>query len=170
MGELRCCSARESSRRASNLTGPDVTTWREALSGRALFQRALGVHEVSHLQSQASPCGYLFGTQFAADSEFDLNSHSHLRRLRGCEVVDSLVDRTFIDRFGVERLGERELSFAKSPVGRLTFSLVLLEDHADALSLFGRQAKLIDRIFNCRRCAVLRVGGADRREEQERSE
>lgn len=144
--------------------------WAQTLCCWALVARALGVHEVSHLESQTPPGGQLFGAQLATNFEFDLDSHPHLCCLGGCEIVDSLVDRVFIDRLGIERLGEGNLSFAQLPVGRLAFGLVLFEDRADALALFGRQLKLIDGIFDWGRCGVLRVGGAGRCDEQERGE
>src|SRR6185369_15285623 len=135
-----------------DLARPDVATRGQAWRGRSLFEWTLRVDEVAHLEAQATPRGYLFRSQLAADFEFDLDSHPYLRSL-----------------FGVERLIQGEVGFAQAAVGCLSFGLVLFEDRTDALALFRRQAKLVDGIFHWRHSGFLRVNVADRREEQQES-
>ena len=103
-----------------------------------------------------------------ANFQLDLDSHPQLCGLGGREFVDSLIDHGFVRWFGVECVSESELGLAQSAIGRLAIGFVLIEDRADALSLLGRQVKLIDRIFNWRYRGVLRVGGCS--EEQESGE
>jgi hypothetical protein len=88
----------------------------------------------------------LSGTQFAANLQFGLNSHTQLRGLCGGELVYALFDEVFIDRICVERLIESETRFAQAAVGGLALVFVLREDRADPLALFGREAELLDRV------------------------
>jgi hypothetical protein len=87
--------------------------------------------------------------------------------LGGGELVDTLIDDAFISGFGIEGLSESDLGFAQTAIGRLAFGLVVLEDGANALALFGCQPKLIDGVFDWRKRGFLRVCDIDREEDGE---
>jgi hypothetical protein len=88
----------------------------------------------------------LFGTQFAPDLQFGLNSHAQLRCLGGGKVIDSLFDEVFVHWICVERLIESDTRLAYALIRRLSLGFVLRKDAADPLALFGREAELLDRI------------------------
>ena len=86
------------------------------------------------------------GTQFAANLQFGLNSHTELCGLCGGELVYALFDEVFIDRICVEGLIESETRFTQPAVGGLALVFVLRKDRADALALLRIEAELLNRV------------------------
>ena len=134
------------------LPGRDVAAiGPEALIGRTLLERALGVAKVSELEAELSESGQLFRAQFTTNLQFRLDSHSQLSCLSCGKLVYSLLDQRLIDRFCVQRLIQRDVCLAHSASNQLALDFILLEDHSNLLALFRCQVELFDLIYSRRR-------------------
>jgi len=132
-------------RAGTECVGVRATIGAQVLTCR-LIVGALSVGKVFETESDLSPDGQLFGTQFPANLEFHSDSHPRLRGLGGSNVINSLLDHVFVYLLGIERLFKSEICLTQSAVCYLALVFVLGKDYADPLALFGREAKLLDRV------------------------
>ncbi len=138
------CSAETQSRSTiTHVLRPRTET---LIRPNALVVPSLRVHNVAHLQAQASQGAQLFRTQDAPDFHLRVDSHAQLRGLRRGEFVNSLFDEVLVCWFSVQGLIECDVCFAHAAVGALSFVAAFSHDAADGLTLIGREAKLLDRI------------------------
>jgi hypothetical protein len=69
-----------------------------------------------------------------------------LRSLGSSELIDSLIDEVFIRRLCIECLFQGDVCFPQSSIGYLALVFAFRKDYANPLALFGREAKLLDRV------------------------
>jgi len=110
-----------------------------ARARRATIERPLSTHHSPGSQSETPQDCQLLRTQFPTNTEFGADSQTHLGRLRGAQVIDSLIDQALVNLLRIESLIECDVRFTDPSCVGLTFLLLLLEDQPDSLALLGRE-------------------------------
>ena len=127
------------------LVGPECFSTRTHVES---IGSLLCAHYVPDLEAKALESGELFRSQFAANSNLHMNSHSRLGCLGSGELVYALFDEVIINRLDVECLIQSDVRFTKSSIHHLALGLGFFEDHPNSLSLLWRETELRNRVFD----------------------
>jgi len=146
-----------------NCVGPECFSTRTQLDS---IGSLLSPHHVSELEPKATQGGDLFGSQFAANSHLQMNSHSRLGCLGRGEIVYALFDEVVVNWLGVQCLIQGDISFTDSSIRHLALGLRFFDNHPNSLPLLRRETKLCNWVLHCnrRRRRILHGKGRSREE------